>query len=391
MARLRKGGVLMGRERRSKFANDAKTTADIASSLTQKPYNYIYNIDKGLRKWRLAKARLDYGIEEIINLNFVGDSITEGQSGAGNTIEQYDKNFVSKIRDAFASKYGSVERGFIGNRYPVGASVGVWSYAGTWSPAGVTGWLYSANAQYKTVTQNSTATITLNGTGIKVLYEASSSGGTMTVTVDGVESSSIDIYSASQSVKEYSISNLSDTNHTVVVKFTSNYGRLSLLGAYAVKGTKGVRVNKLAVAGSKIEALALNDFTMKSCIDYWTPKLTVLSFLGNDFNLQTPLATFESQYQAAITRAKQFGDVMIITSSGIFQQTTQSIPMQQYRDVLFKLAQQNDIAFVDLAKRIGDTWETASALGYIADSTHPKPEGHQDYANVLTKILLEDS
>jgi hypothetical protein len=36
MARLRKGGVLMGRERRSKFAIDAKTTADIASQLAQK-------------------------------------------------------------------------------------------------------------------------------------------------------------------------------------------------------------------------------------------------------------------------------------------------------------------------------------------------------------------
>jgi peptidoglycan/xylan/chitin deacetylase (PgdA/CDA1 family) len=35
MARLRKGGVLMGRERRSKFANDAKTTADISSQLAQ--------------------------------------------------------------------------------------------------------------------------------------------------------------------------------------------------------------------------------------------------------------------------------------------------------------------------------------------------------------------
>jgi hypothetical protein len=35
LARLRPGGRLMGREKRSKFANDAKSTADLASSLAQ--------------------------------------------------------------------------------------------------------------------------------------------------------------------------------------------------------------------------------------------------------------------------------------------------------------------------------------------------------------------
>jgi hypothetical protein len=61
---------------------------DVRTSLldvTQKTNSiYAYNINNGLRKWRLAKSRLDNGIIETINVNIIGDSISEGFSGLTN-------------------------------------------------------------------------------------------------------------------------------------------------------------------------------------------------------------------------------------------------------------------------------------------------------------------
>jgi hypothetical protein len=352
---------------------------------------YGYNLDAGLRKWRLAKARLDYGINEIINVNFVGDSITEGQSGAGTNITQYGKNYVAKLRDAFATKYGDVGEGWIGNRYPAGATTGRWTYTGTWVPYGVQGWIYGANGAAKTSTLNSTATLAFNGTGIKILFQSGTSFSDVTIKIDSGTAEAFNMTGADDSLKEYTKTGLTDGAHTVVITYTGTWGSASLLGAYEIKpATKGVRVNKMSVAGATIDHISQYELNGKVCIDYFNPKLTVFSFLGNDFNVQIPLKDFEAKYQTAITRAKQFGDVMITTTSGIFRQTTQATDMEDYRAILFNLAMKNNIAYVDIAKRFGDTWSVASSLGYIADDTHPKPEGHQDIFNVIYKILLED-
>lgn len=349
-----------------------------------------WNIDKGLRKWRHAKARLDNNESEIINLNFIGDSITEGYKGSATTEADYSSGFINVLRTAFETAYEDVGKGFIGNRYPVGVVAGNrrFVYTGTWTTTGVAGWATSLNCIAKTTTVNDSCTFTWTGTGITVLVEGSTSGGTAAFVIDGGAEETLNMAAASSSIKEYTKTGLADAEHTIVISLKTA-GRLSLHGAYALKGTSGVRVNNLGSSGLTSVAHTTYALNMISTIDYWTPKLTVISLGANDFNTQVALDTFEANLQTLITRALTFGDVMLTNIGGNYDKASPTILQSEYNNIIKKLAISNECAFVDITKRQGETHAVADSIGYLADIVHPNAEGHRDIANVLIKILLE--
>ncbi|MFJ5625456.1 GDSL-type esterase/lipase family protein [Peribacillus loiseleuriae] len=354
----------------------------------QKPYNYLYNIDNGLRKWRLAKARLDAGVQEIINLNILGDSITEGQAGGTVSIINYQRGYVNLLRNQLIAKYGDVGEGMIANQYPYTASVTKWTYTGTWVGFGMNGLVYGTSGTKVTTTIGSTASLTFNGTGVVILAESQDQSSTpnVSISVDGGAPQTWNTYNGTAAVKSFPITGLTNAQHTVVITSTTT-SKFSLLGAYEIKGTKGVRVNNFGVSGLKVNSVA-RPFNAEACVGYWNPKLTIISFLANDFNTQTDLNAFKADWQAIITKAKQYGDVLITTAGGIFN-ANHPIPVSEYYNVVLQLAKDNGCALIDIKKRWGDTFDVANNAGYLVDNVHPNPEGHQDLCNVYSKVMLE--
>lgn len=348
----------------------------------------VYNKNT-LKKTKLALANLKNGGIGIININCIGDSTCEGTSSdaSSNTIAERDKGWVNRLRSDLQSKYGNAGEGFIANSYPAAATITRWAYTGTWNTFGMSGWNGNSWGKKVAITAGNTATITLNGTGVVVLFEATTDNPvTVTVTVDGGTESVI-VYPINQTIVPYVKSGLSSGPHTVVVTYVSGTGKLSLLGAYETNTNSGVRVNKLGAAGSQISTYS-SDFNLKVCVDYWIPKLVIINSMANDFNNQMPLKDYIKNWQTIISRIKAQGSEIIITTLSEYHDSVKPIPISYYKNALKILALQNNCCFIDVGNRWGTQTEVI-ANQYIKDGVHPVYACHRDFADVIYNLLTQ--
>jgi hypothetical protein len=367
----------------------------------------LYNGVNGLRKWRKAKADQDAYLSGhisnpgIYNINFLGDSITEGYSGSTQGIAVYEKGLAKVTRDAIKAIYGDTGTGFMPNCYPRGAAAAhaAWTYTGTWQNYGTYSWWNDPSA---IKLSNSVAgnTVTANfdddghfvGTGIVLMVYEDSAGGDFTVSIDGGAAQTFTNYHASSSgIKHISVTTadgstpLTEGSHTCVITTQAHY--FSFVGGYSIKAaTSGFRVNTIAASGATINGATAQTKNLTGHVTTWSPKLTIASYISNDQNTQTALAYYLSSWQTLITSAKTYGDVLVTSIGGIFNNSV-TIPMQSYRDALFNLAMVNDCAFLDVSKAFGTAFATANAAGYLADSCHYSVAGHQAAANCILKAL----
>ncbi|MBS1968656.1 MAG: BppU family phage baseplate upper protein [Bdellovibrionales bacterium] len=341
----------------------------------------IYNKDKGLRRWRAALAKAQ-ATDQIVNLNVVGTSIATG----GVTTDYTTKSWVALLRKELTQKVGDVGRGVVSTHFPNAVGPLRWTFTGTWSTQVLFGIMGDCRLS---TTLGSTATLSFNGTGIKILTYANSSGGKFLASVDGgtpVEFNSN--VAAAEPCKEFTITGLSAGDHTLVITQNDAGKNLMLIGAYELKGTKGVRVNNVSKSGGSTANVTWNNNVLIAEIDYWNPTLTIIEFFTNDYMSQVDLVAYKNTMQTLISRAKQFGDVLLI-ANGI-RTENQTIKQTDYINVLKTLATENQVALLDTFNRWGGNFEYANGtLGYLADTVHPNDVGHQDIANFVIKTLIE--
>jgi lysophospholipase L1-like esterase len=362
----------MPRERRSKYANDAVDNAQLASSLAQSITDVqLLNFDSALRKYRSAIAKVESGTNQLFNVNFVGDSITEGV-GIDSANDYYSKGYVGRIREKFKTKFGDVGLGMI----PVYTSA--WTFNGDWI---TTVYGIGTNAKY-TKALNATAQISFSGTGISFVLMKGGATGSISVTIDG-SPATINYSVATGQYTIVSITGLTDGVHTAVL---TNLAAVDvyLSGAFEIKGTKGIRVNMCGKSGAISNSYSGYEFSMQSTIDVFAPSLTVIALITNDIGFGTTVDDYKANIQKLITRAKTFGDVLLLANTVRTDRT--DVVQKPFVDVLRTLAVSNNCAFVNIYNRWGIQGNT---LGFMADTLHPSEAGHQDMANALLKVLLE--
>lgn len=132
-----------------------------------------------------------------------------------------------------------------------------------------------------------------------------------------------------------------------------------------------------------------NANSMKSAIEAQNPVLTIISLTCNDYGGQTALATYKTQLQTIITKARLYGDVLLTTLGIHYQNYT--IPQQQYWNVVFELARENNVALVDIAAKWGYTAQSAYNLGFLPSTTqvHPDDQGQEDISSFLFDVLTK--
>lgn len=368
----------------------------------------LHNAQIGLRGWRLAKANQDavlqgLGTPKIINLNCIGDSITEGVSDLSATVDNYRKAWVDIVRNAINTKYGDVGEGFIGNRYPVAvAEVNRrWIYTGTWVTESDIGWMVGNNAVASLFKGTSgTATIVFDNcgkndvTGFVLIAKGTDSSPTVSVSVDGGEPETWLIPTGFSDISTFVKTGLSAGSHTVVVNVTAGlYRGFSFFGGYETTAiTSGIRVNKLATSGARSDTLARDlgeewgsNFYIKTCVDFWTPSLSIISLIANDYHTTVSLETYRSQIETIVSKAILTSSSVMLTSIGGVLEVVKTIPIKEYKQILYDVAMKYGIAYLDIAKRWGNTYQNAS--GFINDGTHPTQIGHQDIASAVLKVL----
>ncbi len=353
------------------------------SHLTRDGHAYAYNLDVGLKRWRAALAKVQSSNDQIINVNAVCNSIGTG----GVTTDFLTKGWLYLLGSAFASKFEDVGKGFLPSYALKLDDVPHWTYTGTWADETVFGTMMLSK---QTSTNGSTASFTFTGTGITLVFVAGITLGKFNYAIDGGASVELDTYNATvMKAKAFPITGLSDAEHTIVITKNDDTKMIILLGAYPTKGTRGVRCNMVGKSGGSSSNAVGNESALYTEIDFWEPKLTIIEHATNEYAGQVALSTFKTNMQTLITRAKTFGDVLLLPN-GLVRAETQTIHREAYLNVVAELAGSNNVSYIDMFNRWGGDYTYANTtLGMIYDTVHPNDVGHQDIANILTKVLIE--
>ena len=342
------------------------------------------NLDSGLRIWRSTLAKLDSGSTGIYNVVCLGDSITEG----ANATDYISQGYVGLLRSKLASLYGEVGSGVIPIYYPhnspiLTASSGWNKYNG--SVWGIMSTVYEASATGQTLSGSFT------GTGITLYVVGGRVTGKINVNIDSAGDVLYDTHSTStNTMMPIVITGLGQDTHTIVITSDCTNGVVYFIGMLPTNATAtGIRVHNVARYGAMSSAAVISTDNLKAEIDTWSPVLTTIAFGANDFTGNTPISTFTTNIQTQITRAKTFGDVLIIANG--LRSDSGTYPQSSYTSALKSLAVLNNCAFIDINTRWNNDWNyVLNTLG-LADSgqtVHPNIAGQQDIANALIDILI---
>jgi len=344
--------------------------------------NYLFNSAIGLRKWRRALADIKSGNTVIYDIVIHGDSNADG---AGLPIPDWiTKGFVAQFKDRIKALYGDVGSGFIEGRYPFLEPSLYWTLNGAWADGGgISG--FSLNTySLATNVPGESATITFEGTGVKVLLTKTWWTGDVQISVDGGASETISTYfeGDAQGIW-YTKTGLVDGEHTITI---TNVTQTILNGITPLKGTAGIRVNNIGRFGLATGA-AFHPHSLRNAKAF-APILTIIPLISNDYGGQNPIADYKNLVQAAITQALTYGDCLLFSVGTRTDDTSNPIKQMEYVNAMADLSILNNCAFLDLYGKWGCGKLANEVYGYIADGVHPTLAGHTDIANMLIGALL---
>ena len=375
------------------------TKASNSKLIQELDNNFIYNTEDGLVKWRvaLANARSGYGKARI---SFIGDSITEGfHSGIVGDEENrsyfIENGYVGQFRKLIANEYNmtDVGIGLIPANYPRDDTK--WVYSGDTRFTNNFGYGIAGRA-IVLENQPTTATITFNGTGIKIYYVEAPAAGGIGFTVDSDPEVIVNANSGTIQNASYEITGLVDGSHTLVVR--NGTASTYLIGAEEIKGINGVVCNTCALAGSYVldhiktfdSGGSTLELVIESEIDNLTPDLCVISLMANDSYGQRDLVDYEQGLQTLIDRAKSVNSDVLLTSLGVRNLdggAGNAILQSSYVSIIRKLAIENNVAYYDNFNKWKGDFNYPKNLGLLYDDVHWNFKGHNIIANDIYNIV----
>lgn len=343
-----------------------------------------------LPNFRAALSALDGGASTIYNVVVLGDSLCEGGIADESEPNNYlTLGFVGQLRTYLASLYQDVGMGFLPVYQPHENSGDMWTLGTGWSLNDAIGW---GVGKLLAIGESGTGAITLSFTGsaIRIFHLVGSIGGSFKWKIDSGSETQVSTYAEDGAIGYTDISGLTDAAHTLTITRIADGKDVYLLGALPVNdATKGVRINNCARWGSKVEHTISGDspeFVDELEIDYWEPVLTIIAYGANDCIEATSVETFGTQLQSLITRAKTYGDVLLLNTA--CSPAVDQEDLLAYSEEIESLAATNEVAYFDLVTALGGV-ANAVAEGYIAsDNTHWSLDGHTEAANILIPRLI---
>jgi lysophospholipase L1-like esterase len=315
---------------------DVEVSRKVANMTTSeaKESGFGMNVDNGLREWRTSLYN------PLKNLLLIGDSVTEGY----NATDRQTNSWASLLRDKLQAKYGA---GGLGFQSPLRD---VYTFNGDWQT--YTNFGVSNSARYATGTANK-ITFTLPGDNYDIYVQGASNAGAFTVQIDSDTPIAITPTTANVAEKHTVATNTYGT-HTVTITAPAT-GYIYFLGASSNKGNTGVRVHNTGKGGAVIADVSYGN--RKDFIKAINPDLTIIAMTINDFQYQTPIATYRERMVIVIEEALKYGSVMVISSNQMNK--ANPIPQKEYEAVLIELCKLYGCAFLSIYDRWKD-YTTAS-------------------------------
>ena len=221
-------------------------------------------------------------------------------------------------------------------------------------------------------------------TDFVVHYMKKTSGGSFVTRIDGASPSTVTT-AGTTTLAFSSITGLTDATHTLSIKVASAGSGVLISGVEINRNVNGVRVHNLGASGATSGDFAAQDATSwQDAITQLNPNLAVICLGMNDRTYSVTPSAYKANLATIVSRvltAKPNCSILIFPPADAG--TTKPYPISDYNDSARVFALENNYAYIDNYKLIGD-YTTANARGLYANTTHLNETG----GDVLVKNLL---
>lgn len=340
-----------------------------------------YNITgSSLRKFRAALARARNNEADCI-VQCIGDSITYGQ-GAVPGVSSYPSRLATLTDASIAGV--PVVSGFVhlilGNDSRI--TPGVWQGL---SPHG-----WQDSSAHNNATANAELSVSLPaGDQVKVYFAKKAGWGTGEIIVDANAPVTYSCNDPSDTFipASQTITGLANTEHTVKFRATTaDY--INVLAVESLSSsTKRVTLDVAARGGVNTADVNRNDTATASrrmLTDIRPPHLAIIGLGTNDYTQQRAVATMKADYGSLIDALRTAGSDVLILVPIPTDDDNRTIPWVNYTTALYELADEKDVALLDLTKRWGTR---ATSEVFYSDLFHPTPLGYWEIAAAVNGVL----
>lgn len=357
----------------------------ISGSITDNVTGAAYPIvsdSASLRQWKAKVATLKKGSDQQLRVLLTGDSWTEH-----NTI-------TNELLAMLRAEYGESGSGWVNlgteNNQLDGISVlfsSGWNYAdlnqvsGFPNGSGPDGFTRTSSVAGSTITVNNLT----KGDSLSVFF--GKTDGTFKYSVNGGAETIVNASSTGAAVQSTVIPISGASN----IVFTIVSGTVVFFGMHLRKTTgSGVEVTKLGNGGSTgQDYLKISPTAQANFANYLKPDVVVIILGTNDYRYGHSVANFKAGISAIIdgyrTNNAECGIILIAPAQS---NAPAVIPLSEYRDAIYELAQTKKAEFYNMY----DDWNTYAAEnnnGQWADAYHVSSKGAYRVAKKMFNNFLE--
>jgi lysophospholipase L1-like esterase len=358
-----------------------------------------YDVSKNLYNWKasntrhwrnaLATARAGTG---YARLNCYGDSITQGSTSTPAPV--WANSWPTRLRTKLDNTFGAAGTGVIhlpadgdDTRVVLNANGGqAWNTYDGFSPYATWG-IYSP-------TNTTGASITVGPVqcdSFTVHTFGTTGAGPLGISIDGGAVTNYPNTRTPNGPLAITVPAGALGMHTIKIQVVAG-GFIIVHGVEATIGSAGVRTTNWGcssaradwlVAGSTGADGSTTSGSLPFSFDLFPPDLSIIAFGVNEYLQHTPVATYKANVQTIITKAKTFGDVLLLT--GVPNQSTTGVPSQgDLAAALYDLADTNDVPVLDIGDRMVSY---AASAALMNPPTHPNTAGYWDIADAVYQAI----
>ncbi len=352
----------------------------------------VTNFDPAiLPKARAAMAKVRAGAARM-KIAFIGDSTSAGlgggTGGANNATGGRNASFPTGV----AKQLAAVGVPAVSDAFFADGAIGVLgdtrvTYGTGWSVGGP-GTLGGGLISQSTTTATSYAvTPSAAWNECDVYYVNTDAGSAFTLDYSGAGTVAVTLTTGAALLKQAITPTLG--NYTLNIKATSVSGGAIYIAGVDCFNTTAPQVSvwNWGISGNQSSNFIVtgNSWSTLTAIGYYAPDLTIIDIGINDETAAVSYATFYSNIQTIITKAKLSGDVILVMHHDASGHSTSELTTL---NAMRALSVANNLPLVNFMYRLG-SWTQANSLGEMFDSFHGNATGYADEARMLANLLLQ--
>lgn len=345
--------------------------------------NQKYTDARTAWRWRTAKSKYKLSVTSKLKVGFTGDSWTEKkaipQMMANILYSEYSKAGEGWIN--FASANGDTLNGMSFN-------ISGWTtYDASETTAAPTyGCALDGLCLYATGT---VARITLNAvsaTALSIYFK--DTAGVFRYTIDG-GTPVVVTGAGTGNITKVDITGLATGTHQLVIDLTGNTDTVVIYGVYATISSNGVEIQKFGNAN-----ITADGYTkVLSNISYFAQQLNpdiIFMIIGtNDYRLGRTLTNFFTALTSWVQAYRTaLPDTCLVLIAPPQCNATGSYPLTSYRDIMRRVATENNCEFFSLYDDFPSSYATANSYGLWNDALHLNNNGADFLSRELYKYFL---